>query len=155
MYFTTPTKIFITRRNLQGSLIIYNLTHQSAVGFIGLGQMGKPMARNLVKNGFDVMVYDVDQQAASGFSRVGKSVKDIAKNNQMIFTMLPNNKIVRDVYRGPNGLLANAKRGTLLIDCSTIEFDAAQELHKDAKVQNLNMIDAPVSGGMQIMTYSY
>lgn len=101
------------------------------------------------------MVYDVDQQASVGFSRVGKSVQEIAKNNQMIFTMLPNNKIVKDVYRGPNGLLANAKRGTLLIDCSTIEFDVAQELCEDAALQNLNMIDAPVSGGKQIVACSY
>lgn len=93
------------------------------------------------------MVYDVNPQSSAEFGHVETSIKEVSNSSEIIFTMLPNKKIVDEVYRGSGGIIPNARSGTLLIDCSTVEFDFAQELHKETQKKRLNMIDAPVSGG--------
>ncbi len=124
----------------------------SAIGFIGLGNMGSHMAANLVKaghevKGFDVVTSNVDQFVSVGGSAAG-SVADASKSVDMLVTMLPAGKHVRDVYTGADGILNNADAGTLLIDSSTIDVATARSVAAAAGKAGMQMIDAPVSGGV-------
>src|SRR5262245_37644874 len=97
----------------------------ASIGFIGLGNMGGPMARNLVKAGhslkvFDIVAANVDPVKAAGASAVA-SAGEVAKGVDTIITMLPAGEHVRQVYTGAGGVIASAAKGTLLIDCSTID----------------------------------
>lgn len=121
------------------------------IGFIGLGNMGNPMARNLVKNGHAVRGYDVvpallDKAAAQGVARA-TSVSDCVAGCEVVITMLPSSPHVRSVYEGEGGVLSSAKPGMLLIDSSTIDPLTAREVAFDARAKSLAMVDAPVSGG--------
>jgi 3-hydroxyisobutyrate dehydrogenase len=121
------------------------------IGFIGLGHMGNPMARNLVKAGHAVKGYDVvpallDKAGSQGIERA-TSVADCVAGSEVVITMLPSSPHVRSVYENESGVLAQAKPGTLLIDCSTIDPLTAREVAFDALAKGLAMIDAPVSGG--------
>ena len=122
------------------------------IGFIGLGNMGLPMAQNLLKAGHSVQGFDMskaqtDTLGASG-GQVAASVKAAASGVEMIVTMLPAGLHVRDVYLGPEGVLAAAGPGTLLIDCSTIDVATARDVAAAAEKKGLAMLDAPVSGGV-------
>lgn len=121
------------------------------IGFIGLGNMGGPMALNLVKAGYPLTVYDVVPAAVETLVAAGaKAAKTIAEtvaDVDIVISMLPGDKHVRQVYTGSDGVLENAKNNPLLIDCSTISAQAAQEVAAAAKEKGLDMIDAPVSGG--------
>ncbi len=124
----------------------------SAIGFIGLGNMGSHMAANLVKaghevKGFDVVTSNVDQFVSVGGAAAG-SVADASKSVDMIVTMLPAGKHVREVYTGADGILNNADAGTLLIDSSTIDVATARSVADAAGNAGMQMIDAPVSGGV-------
>ena len=124
----------------------------SRIAFIGLGNMGGPMARNLVKGGHQVAGYDPSAQAAklaaeAGIT-VGESPQTAAHEAEIIITMLPAGAQVRAVYLGDHGLIAMAKPGTLLIDCSTIDVATAREVAAAAVKHGLAMLDAPVSGGV-------
>lgn len=125
------------------------MTH---IGFIGLGHMGQPMAKNLLKAGFQVSVYDVVPAAVQTLVKEGAtaapSLSELATRADVIITMLQNGKQVHDVCTQPEGLFANAKKDALYIDSSSIEIDISRELHTLAKQQGLAMIDAPVSGGV-------
>lgn len=121
------------------------------IGFIGLGIMGKPMVRNLLKAGHEVIVYDViqaniDNVVQSG-AKAAKSSKDVAEQCNLIITMLPNSPHVKSVVMGENGVLEGAKPGSLLIDMSSIAPLASQEIGKACAAKGVKMIDAPVSGG--------
>jgi 3-hydroxyisobutyrate dehydrogenase len=121
------------------------------IGFIGLGNMGNPMARSLVKGGHAVKGYDVvpallDRAAAQGIERA-TSVADCVAGCEVILTMLPSSPHVRSVYENESGVLAHARPGMLLIDCSTIDPLTAREVAFDALAKGLAMLDAPVSGG--------
>lgn len=122
------------------------------VGFIGLGNMGLPMAINLIKaghalDGVDVNPASLDKLEAAGGKRAA-SHKVAANGAEVTITMLPSGKEVRAVYLGPDGIIANAKPGTLLIDCSTIDVDTARAVASEAEKKGLAMLDAPVSGGV-------
>lgn len=122
------------------------------IGFIGLGNMGGPMAANLVKaghavNGFDVMPDAVKRLAGAG-GTAAKSAADAAADAEVIVTMLPAGAHVREIYLGDKGLIARAKPGTLLIDSSTIDVESARAVASAAQAKNLLMVDAPVSGGV-------
>ncbi len=121
------------------------------IGFIGLGNMGNPMVRNLVKADHELVVYDVFAEAIEKLVAVGAkpatSVADAAKNAQVTITMLPSSPHVRDVYQGSGQLLEMVEPGTLLIDCSTIDPHTAREVAAAAAQRNIVMLDAPVSGG--------
>lgn len=120
------------------------------VGFIGLGHMGKPMARNMVKAGNRVAGFDVVAGAAAAAGvRAVDSVGDAARRMDAVLTMLPSGGEVRQVYLGEGGLLAAARPGTLLIDCSTIDVATARQVGVAAAARGLQMIDAPVSGGVK------
>lgn len=121
------------------------------IGFIGLGIMGKPMAKNLLKAGYDVVAYDINQQNLKEVSDSGAkpalSSKDVAQQCEWIITMLPNSPQVKTVVCGPDGILEGAKSGTIIIDMSSIAPLASQEIEKICNEQDVKMIDAPVSGG--------
>jgi 3-hydroxyisobutyrate dehydrogenase len=121
------------------------------IGFIGLGNMGNPMARNLVKAGHELAVFDMSAAAIETVVAVGAkaatSVADTAKNAEAVITMLPSSPHVREVYVGAGQLLAKVQAGTLLIDCSTIDPQTAREVAASAAQKNIVMLDAPVSGG--------
>jgi len=121
------------------------------IGFIGLGNMGLPMAQNLVKAGHavtgnDVMAKGMEALAAAG-GNAAKSLADVA-GAEIVVTMLPAGAQVREVYLGANGILAKAKKGTLFIDSSTIDVATARAVAAKAEKRGMLMIDAPVSGGV-------
>jgi 3-hydroxyisobutyrate dehydrogenase len=122
------------------------------IGFIGLGHMGGPMARNLLKAGFPVKVCDIDSEARARLVGAGATAADgpaaTAHAADILITMLPEARHVRAVYLGPAGLIAAASPGALLIDCSTIDVATARELAQVSAGRDLAMIDAPVSGGV-------
>ena len=120
------------------------------IGFIGLGIMGRPMARNLIKAGYALTVYDKyakpDDLVALG-ARAGTSNKDVAAQSDVIITMLPNSPHVKEAVLGENGVIEGARPGTLLVDMSSIAPGAAQEICAAVKAKGIVMLDAPVSGG--------
>jgi 2-hydroxy-3-oxopropionate reductase len=120
------------------------------VGFIGLGIMGRPMVRNLLKAGYALVVYDkvakVDDLVALG-AKAGVSNKDVASQCEVIITMLPNSPNVKEAVLGKDGVLEGAKAGTILVDMSSIAPGAAQEICAAVKEKGIVMLDAPVSGG--------
>ncbi len=122
------------------------------IGFLGLGNMGGPMAHNLLKAGHQLYVFDVSATAVAGLTAAGAqeatSAGAIAKAGvEVIITMLPAATHVREVYLGDDGLLANVQPGVLLIDSSTIDPMSAREVAAAAAKNGNPMIDAPVSGG--------
>ena len=124
----------------------------ATIGFIGLGNMGGPMATNLVDGGHTVRVFDLSREAVDRLAAAGATacdtVADVAEGVEMLITMLPAGKHVRGLYLGDDGLLAKVARGTLLVDCSTIDADTAREVAAAAESAGCPMIDAPVSGGV-------
>jgi 2-hydroxy-3-oxopropionate reductase len=121
------------------------------IGFIGLGIMGKPMAQNLLKAGYELVVFDVVpermEELVKAGARRGSSSKDVAARSEVVITMLPNSPHVRDAVLGPNGVLEGARPGTILVDMSSIAPLASQAIAARAKDQGVAMLDAPVSGG--------
>ncbi len=124
----------------------------AAIGFIGLGNMGAPMARNLLAAGHRLRVYDVSPRALASIVAVGAvAVPDIAgatRGAEWVITMLPAGEQVRAVYLGPDGAIAAAAPDTILIDCSTIDVATARVVSAAAAAAGLAMVDAPVSGGV-------
>jgi len=122
------------------------------IAFIGLGNMGLPMAQNLIKAGHQVEGVDVNPAALDKLKAAGGTSVETAKTAgaraDVVITMLPAGKQVREVYLGPNGIIENANAGTLLIDCSTIDVETARAVGTAAEQKGLLMIDAPVSGGV-------
>ena len=122
------------------------------IGFIGLGNMGGPMAANLVKaghhvTGFDLVPASLDALKAAGGS-VASSAAEAAKGAEVVITMLPAGEHVRQVWLHQGGLIDVVKdAGPLLIDCSTIDVASAREVAAAAETAGLSMLDAPVSGG--------
>jgi 3-hydroxyisobutyrate dehydrogenase len=122
------------------------------IGFIGLGNMGLPMAQNLLKaghavSGFDVSQAQIDKLSAAG-GKAAAGVAAAASGADVVITMLPAGKQVCEVYLGSNGVLASAGVGTLLIDSSTIDVETARTVAAAAEKKALGMLDAPVSGGV-------
>ncbi|WP_439817985.1 3-hydroxyisobutyrate dehydrogenase [Zavarzinia sp. CC-PAN008] len=122
------------------------------IGFIGLGNMGGPMARNLLKAGHSLTGFDLAQAAKDTAKAAGAAVVDVANGvasgAEVIVTMLPAGAHVRQVYLGDDGLIAKAPKGTVLIDCSTIDVATAREVIAAAEAAGHHMVDAPVSGGV-------
>lgn len=122
------------------------------IGFIGLGHMGNPMARNLIKHGHKLKVYDVVPDLVRKLTEAGaaaaESIPAAAHDVDMVITMLPSSPHVRNVYSTRGGLLDAIAPGTLLIDSSTIDPITSREVAIDAGGKNCPMVDAPVSGGV-------
>ncbi|MDR2940078.1 MAG: 2-hydroxy-3-oxopropionate reductase [Clostridiales bacterium] len=121
------------------------------IGVIGLGIMGKPMCKNLIKAGYELIVCDmaaanVEEVAALG-AQSAPNGKAVAESCELIITMLPNSPHVKEVVMGENGVLKGAKSGAILIDMSSIAPLAAQEIASACEMQGVEMLDSPVSGG--------
>ncbi len=121
------------------------------IGFVGLGNMGRPMALNLLKARHTVVGYDISNDARKRLADAGgseaASIAAAVTGAETIVTMLPAGPEVRAVYLGPDGILAAAAKGALLIDCSTIDVATARLVAEEAAVRGFDMLDAPVSGG--------
>lgn len=126
---------------------------EPVTGFIGLGNMGSHMAKNLIKAGHKVVAYDVNTAAVSSLcdssqnASAAKSAAEVAAAASTLITMLPSNPHVRKVYLGDEGILSSARQGSLLIDCSTCEPSVSQEVAAAAAQHGSKYVDAPVSGG--------
>ena len=121
------------------------------IGFIGLGIMGKPMAKNLLKAGYKLVVYDINKQPVKELVEAGAeeglSSKDVAERTDIIITMLPNSPHVKEVILGENGVLEGARQGQIIVDMSSIAPLVSMEVAAKAKEKGVEMLDAPVSGG--------
>src|SRR5262245_20188559 len=122
------------------------------IGFIGLGNMGLAMAQNLLKAGHAVTGYDVTQAQADKLAgaggKVASSIATTVSGAEVVITMLPAGKQVREVYTSSTGVLSAAPSGALLIDSSTIDVESARAVAAAAEKKGLGMLDAPVSGGV-------
>lgn len=128
-----------------------NNSLNSRVGFIGLGVMGREMARNLAQAGFQVTAYDIAPNAAASLAQYGvqaaTSVADAVQQADIVISMLPDTPHVEEIVRGDGGLLDCPPRGGLYVDMSTISAEATRKLSHDLQAQGIIMLDAPVSGG--------
>jgi len=121
------------------------------VGFIGLGIMGRPMARNLLKAGYSLVVHSrsrgpVDEIVKAGAKAAG-SPKEVAGQCDVLITMLPSSPDVEQVALGPSGIIESARRGLVLVDMSTISPIVSQKIGRALDAKGVTMLDAPVSGG--------
>jgi 3-hydroxyisobutyrate dehydrogenase len=123
----------------------------AAIGFVGLGNMGGPMAANLIKAGHKLRVFDLAENALQRLGSQGatpvRSAAETVEGADAVITMLPAGQHVRETYLEPSGLIASSRPGTLLIDCSTIDVATAREVAAAADAAGFEMLDAPVSGG--------
>ncbi|MDQ0886552.1 2-hydroxy-3-oxopropionate reductase [Paenibacillus sp. V4I9] len=120
------------------------------VGFIGLGIMGKPMSKNLLKAGYELVVLDTSKsgsELAAAGAKTASTAKALAEQVDVIITMLPNSPQVNEVVLGPNGVIEGAKSGTVVIDMSSIAPLTSQEIARKLAEKGIEMLDAPVSGG--------
>ncbi len=121
------------------------------IGFIGLGIMGKPMAKNLLKAGYELVVYDILEAPVTELVEAGaaaaSSPKDVALRCELIITMLPNSPHVKDAVLGKNGVIEGAKPGSVLVDMSSIAPLASRQVAAELAAKGVEMLDAPVSGG--------
>jgi 2-hydroxy-3-oxopropionate reductase len=121
------------------------------IGFVGLGIMGKPMSRNVLKASFPVVVFNRSESAISELSQVGAipatSPKSVAEQTDIVITCLPDSPDVEAVVLGPDGILAGARAGMLVIDMSTIAPATSKKLYTELKAHGIQSLDAPVSGG--------
>ena len=121
------------------------------IGFIGLGIMGKPMAKNLIKAGYDLIVYDINKEPMEELKAAGAetsaSILELAKQSDVIITMLPNSPQVEEVVLGEGGVIEGAKPGSVVIDMSSIAPLSSRKIFKELEKKGIDMLDAPVSGG--------
>ena len=121
------------------------------IGFIGLGIMGKPMSKNLLKAGYELVVMDRNQDTVGEIVKLGATAADtpkaVASVSDVIITMLPNSPQVKEVALGENGLIEGARPGTIFIDMSSIAPLASREISEALAAKQIAMLDAPVSGG--------
>jgi 2-hydroxy-3-oxopropionate reductase len=121
------------------------------IGFIGLGIMGKPMSKLLLKAGYSLVVYDLFKDAVKEVveegAEEGLSPKDVAERTNMIITMLPNSPHVKTAILGENGVLEGAQEGSIIIDMSSIAPLVSKEVAAEVAKKGVEMLDAPVSGG--------
>jgi len=125
----------------------------ATIGFIGLGNMGAPMAANLVKAGYRVIGYDINMGSMQALVSTGvqpaNTAADATRGADVVITMLPAGEHVREVWLHQGGLIEAVKGATpLLIDCSTIDVESARTVTEAARVAGFEMLDAPVSGGV-------
>ena len=122
------------------------------IAFIGLGNMGAPMAANLIEAGYPLTVFDLVEQAMADAVALGAERADsaaaAARGAEIVISMLPAGTHVAELYQGEAGLLDAVAEGTLLVDCSTIDAETARQVAAAASERGLPMLDAPVSGGV-------
>lgn len=121
------------------------------IGFIGLGIMGRPMAKNLLKAGHELVVYDIvpagtDDVVAAGATK-GSSPKEVAARTDIVITMVPDGPEVEQAVLGPNGVLEGSRKGTIIVDMSSISPMVSQKVGASCEAKGVEFLDAPVSGG--------
>lgn len=121
------------------------------IGFIGVGNMGKPMSLNLLKAGYDLIVYDLKPEPLKELKEkgagIGQSSKDVASQTDVIITMLPNSGDVEKVILGEMGVMEGIRSNSIVIDMSTIDPSVSRKVAQALSQKNIKMLDAPVSGG--------
>jgi len=121
------------------------------IGFIGLGVMGKPMAKNLMKAGYSLWVYDIVkepvQELVGSGAKAARSAKEVGEKSDVVISIVPTSKEVQEVYLNEDGVLAGIKSGSIIVDMSTIDPIVSQEVAAAALEKKVEMLDAPVSGG--------
>lgn len=126
--------------------------NKKTIAFLGLGNMGGPMAVNLIKTGASVRVFDLSEaargRAAQAGAQAATTIAEAVAGAEIVVSMLPADAHVREAYLGADGVCAHAPKGALLIDCSTISVDAARAVSAGAHAQGFAFVDAPVSGGV-------
>ena len=123
------------------------------IAFIGVGNMGNPMAENLIKAGKKVRVFDVSKEMIEKAKEkkfdIADSINDLLNDSvTVVVTMLPDGKHSKEVYLGKDGIINKVSKDCLLIDCSTIDIKTSVEIGIKAQEKDIKMIDAPVSGGV-------
>jgi 3-hydroxyisobutyrate dehydrogenase-like beta-hydroxyacid dehydrogenase len=123
---------------------------KAKLGFIGVGYMGRPIAQRLLEFGFKVMAYDRDRSKANELVRFGgtvaENIAELSSSCDVVLTSLPNDEVVLDVYRGPGGVFANARRGALLIDTSTVYPETSKALSRLGSEHGVDVLDVTISG---------
>jgi 2-hydroxy-3-oxopropionate reductase len=121
------------------------------VGFIGLGIMGKPMSKNMIKAGYNLTVFDLNkssiEEVVAAGAKEAKSIRELAAEADVIITMLPNSPHVKSAVLGEGGVIETAKEGAVVIDMSSIAPLASKEIAAELAKKGIEMLDAPVSGG--------
>lgn len=124
----------------------------SSIAFIGLGNMGLPMCKNLMKAGHTVIGFDLQESYRTRLAEAGgkaaASIAEAVQQADVVMSMVPTGQHVREVYQGTGGVLENARPGTLLIDSSTIDVESSRVVHEAAAAAGFSMVDAPVSGAV-------
>jgi len=125
---------------------------KSKLGFAGIGYMGRPIARRLLESGFKVTAYDQDRSKAKELvrygARVAQSVSELAASCDLILSCLPSDEAVLDLYRGPNGALANTCPGSVIIDLSTVYPETSRELSRLGSERGIKVLDVTISGSV-------
>lgn len=126
------------------------------IGFIGVGKMGNPMARNLIKNGYSLKVYDIVPEARAVFGELGAEVAhsamDAAKGAEVVISSIPDSPALEDVALGKQGVLAGAGKGTVYIDMSTVSPTLSDRVSQEAQKKGIAYLRAPVSGSVESAT---
>ncbi|MEF3331127.1 NAD(P)-dependent oxidoreductase [Oceanobacillus oncorhynchi] len=128
------------------------MNNKNSIGFIGLGVMGFPMASNLLREGKELVVFDINAEQAARLPyqervTIASSKEELAKQVDMVLLMLPNSPHVKEAVTGEGGLIESLPAGALLIDMSSISSTVTKEINKKLEEKNIDMLDAPVSGG--------
>ena len=121
------------------------------IGFVGLGIMGRPMAKNLVKAGYEMVVFDFNKEAVADLvscgAKAAASGKELAAECEVVITMVPNSPHVRAAVLGENGIAEGAERGTVIIDMSSIDPTESKAIGAELEKSGIDILDCPVSGG--------
>jgi len=122
----------------------------SRLGFVGIGYMGRPIARRLLESGFKLIAYDRDHSKAEELLRYGgtvaQSVSELSSSCSVMLSCLPSDEAVLNIYRGPDGAFPNAQRGSLVIDMSTVYPETSQELSRLGSERGVEVLDVTISG---------
>ena len=127
-------------------------TENNKIGFVGIGYIGRPIVRRLLEAGFKVTAYDRDRSKANDLVQFGgtvaESIAQLASSCDVVLSSLPNDDVVLDVYKGPDGLLANARPGSLVIELSTVYPETAQNLSRLGSERGVDVLDVTISGSV-------
>jgi 3-hydroxyisobutyrate dehydrogenase len=122
----------------------------ATLGFVGIGYMGRPIARRLLESGFKLTAYDRDRSKAEGLIQYGgkitQNVAELSSSSNVVLSCLPSDEAVLDIYRGPEGVFANAQHGSVVIDMSTVYPETSQELSRLGSERGVEVLDVTISG---------
>jgi 3-hydroxyisobutyrate dehydrogenase len=129
------------------------MSKKALIGFVGLGNMGHFMAKNLINKGHELIVYDMNPRAVKELLTLGAkssdSPADLASRTKNIITMLPSHPHVNEVFTSKNGILSTVQKDSVCMDCSTIDIEVSKRIARLCKEKNVKFNDAPVSGGVK------